>query len=81
MLSTVEGMYEDGRIVLTERPPGVSRCRVLVTFVAPAPDQQGSAGDRRGKLLASLARGLDLGGPPYPSREELYLDARRSGRV
>lgn len=71
MLSTVEGMYEDGRIVLTEKPPGVSRCRVLVTFVAPAADQQGAAGDRRGKLLASLARGLDLGGPPYPSREEL----------
>lgn len=81
MLSTVEGMYEDGRIVLTEKPPGVSRWRVLVTFVAPAADQQGAAGDRRGKLLASLARGLDLGGPPYPSREELNLDAGRSSRA
>lgn len=57
MLATVEGMYEDGRIVLTEKPPEVSRCRVLVTFVAPTVDQQ--PGALRAKLLASLAIGLE----------------------
>ena len=72
MLATVEGVYEDGRIVLTEKPPGVARCRVLVTFVAPVVDQEPAAQSMREKLLAAIANGLDLGGPPYPSRAELY---------
>ncbi len=71
MLATVEGLFEDGRIILAEKPPGISRCRVLVTFVAPVVDEETAAHSMRGKLLATLANGLDLGGPPYPSREEL----------
>ena len=33
MLETVEGIYEDGSIELQERPLGVKRARVLVTFL------------------------------------------------
>jgi hypothetical protein len=37
---------------------------------------------RRGwETRASLARGLDLRGLPYPSREELNLDAKRSDLI
>lgn len=33
MLGTVEGVYENGKVELREIPPGVSRARVLVTFL------------------------------------------------
>ncbi len=36
MLKTVEGMYQDGQIQLSELPEGVSdRAQVLVTFLQP----------------------------------------------
>jgi hypothetical protein len=36
MLKTVEGMYQDGQIQLSELPEGVSdRSQVLVTFLQP----------------------------------------------
>ena len=33
MLTTLEGIYENGQIVLKEQPPVQKRTRVLVTFV------------------------------------------------
>jgi hypothetical protein len=35
MLFTVEGMYTDGKVELAETPTGVTRARVLVTFLTP----------------------------------------------
>ncbi|NJL48427.1 MAG: hypothetical protein HC929_14330 [Leptolyngbyaceae cyanobacterium SM2_5_2] len=36
MLRTVEGMYQDGQIQLSELPDGVgNRAQVLVTFIQP----------------------------------------------
>jgi hypothetical protein len=32
---TVEGIYKDGKVELSEPPPEISRARVLVTFLGP----------------------------------------------
>lgn len=34
MLTTVKGVYEDGKIFLTETPPVTERTEVIVTFLA-----------------------------------------------
>ena len=33
MLLTVEGIYSDGKVELTEKPTGVEHAKVLVTFL------------------------------------------------
>ncbi len=73
MLPTIKGTYEDGRIELEEKPEGVRHARVLVTFLEPEGD---AASQATNHLLARMRAGLDLGGPPYPSRDELH---RRGG--
>jgi len=77
MLATVEGLYENGRVELAERPPGVERAKVYVTFVeaavlgAPeAPESPRTEAIEQ--WITSLREGLALGGPPYPKRDELY---------
>jgi hypothetical protein len=79
-LLTVEGIYRDGKIELSERPESVeATARVLVTFL-PAPEAPPvSAVDRETLRLRAIARmreGIHFGGPPYPSREELHERTR-----
>jgi hypothetical protein len=38
MLTTVEGIFKDGRIELREVPPALGQARVIVTFLPEAPD-------------------------------------------
>lgn len=81
-LLTVEGVYKNGRIELKEMPTEVpSDARVLVTFLPGAgggearDEAQARHVARReaaDRLLSRLHQGIDFGGPPYPSREELY---------
>lgn len=40
MLRTVEGVYENGSIKLSETPEGVSESRVIVTFLEAQPIQE-----------------------------------------
>lgn len=71
MLTTVEGIYREGRVELTEKPQGVEEAKVLVTFL---PDNTAGT-DReslRQRAFARMEAGLPLGGAPYPRREELY---------
>ncbi len=75
MSTTVKGVYRNGRIVLLETPKGVEEAEVVVTF----PDTAISAGDstdraaRRQLALKWLREGgWNLGGAPYPSRDELH---------
>jgi hypothetical protein len=73
VLTTVEGRYENGRVELVERPVGVERARVYVTFLVDHTGAQDSAHDDAVESwLAFLSGGLALGGPPYPKRDELY---------
>jgi hypothetical protein len=86
---TIEGVYRDGQVELTERPEGVGAlARVLVIFLPPpakpGPTPEDLRREAGGRLLALLGEGLPLGGPPYPSREDLHdrvnlFDATRDG--
>jgi hypothetical protein len=79
-LLTVEGIYKDGKIELTERPAGVDEAaRVLVTFLPPYNRGEKSTIDDgrdretlRQQAFARMKKGIHLGGPPYPKREEIY---------
>jgi Protein of unknown function (DUF2281) len=33
MLTTIEGIYENGHVVFNENPPTISKSKVLVTFI------------------------------------------------
>ena len=73
---SVAGIYEDGKIELQEKPSGVRKAHVVVTFLPQEIDD-----DRREVLrqrfLDRLARGVDFGADPLPRREELYADRLR----
>ena len=73
MLTTIEGVYENGRVELADQPPGIDRAKVYVTFVAepPAAEKRTPAATLD-EWLAFLREGLALGGPPYPKRDALY---------
>ena len=74
VLTAVEGIYEDGEIELLERPEGLQRARVIVTFL-PSPPSEPSPREReeaRERMLNQMREGINLGGPPYPTREEIY---------
>jgi hypothetical protein len=79
-LLTVEGIYKDGKVELTERPDHVDEAaRVLVTFLPPNGSRENTMmveGQHRETLrqqaFARMKEGIHLGGPPYPKREELY---------
>ena len=74
-LLTLEGVYEDGIIELSEKPAGVKKARVVVTFLST--DALTDAGQHealRGRVLTRLQRGVDFGTESLPTREELYAD-------
>jgi len=59
MLLTIEGVYENGRVDLTELPRDVSHAKVIVTFLAaetpvavPPTFTPGEVAELRGKLAA-----------------------------
>lgn len=78
-LLTVEGIYRNGKLELVEEPVGVDEARVVVVFLPGS--RVGQSLDARDEAereslrqaaFADMARGIDLGGPPYPRREDLY---------
>ena len=79
-LLTVEGIYKNGKIELTERPPHVDdSARVLVTFLPPGDSGGRLPGEQiqdheklRQQAFAQMKEGIHAGGPPYPRREELH---------
>jgi hypothetical protein len=75
----VEGVYRNGRVELKEEPAGLEEAPVLVVFLTrTAAGTGGLEMDpeererRRQAAFARMEQGIDLGGPPYPKREELY---------
>jgi hypothetical protein len=75
----VEGVYRNGRVELKEEPMGMDEAPVLVVFLPrTTAGAEGLEMDpeererRRQAAFAQMAEGIDLGGPPYPKREELY---------
>jgi hypothetical protein len=77
-LFSVEGIFKEGKVELSERPAHApSPSRVIVTFLPEAPEAPkgppaASSGDRdalRRRLFETMERGLSLGGTPYPTRD------------
>ncbi|HKI05292.1 MAG TPA: hypothetical protein VKK31_25145 [Thermoanaerobaculia bacterium] len=58
MLTTVEGVFRDGRVELREAPPGVEEARVIVTFLPESPESGaaslGLASEANRRVLALL---------------------------
>jgi len=73
VLTAVEGIYENGEVELLERPEGLQRARVIVTFLPPPPAEPSREREEaRERMLNQMREGIPLGGPPYPTREEIY---------
>jgi hypothetical protein len=77
VLTAIEGIYKDGQVELLEQPEGLREARVIVTFL-PLTTSERSRGDVRGRMLARMRTGLSLGGPPYPTRDEIYDRDRKA---
>ena len=71
MLTAIEGIYRDGQVVLLEKPEGLPDARVIVTFLPLAPAERPLV-EARSRMLSRMRAGLALGGPPYPTRDEIY---------
>jgi len=72
-LQTVEGTYRDGKVELDETPGFVCEdARVLVTFTPNAEDGEAARQEAFDHLLDRFKQGVPLGGPPYPTREEIH---------
>lgn len=70
--TTVSGIFRNGVIELTELPTGISSgARVQVTFLEDEPTDPEQREALRQEAIAFMRKGIDLGGPPYPTREEL----------
>jgi hypothetical protein len=74
----VKGFFKDGKVELTEQPAGIQEAPVMVVFLtgngqtAAETDDAETREARRQRAFAQMREGIDLGGPPYPTREELY---------
>jgi hypothetical protein len=80
---TLEGIFKNGRVELSEIPAEVGdSVPVLVTFLPakredlPSHAPESAGAEQREQLrraaFARMKRGIPLGGPPYPTREDLY---------
>ena len=79
MSTTVKGVYRDGHVVLLEIPKGVDEANVIVTFPDDVvlADEAAVTQAKRGFALTQLREGgWNLGGAPYPTRDELHDRAR-----
>jgi hypothetical protein len=77
MLAAVEGIYRDGEVELLERPEGLQEARVIVTFLSLTSAEQ-SQTEARDRMLSRMRAGVPLGGPPYPTRSEIYDRGRKA---
>jgi len=69
---SVKGVYKDGRVELSEEPEAIKApSEVIVIFLQPAADSavKKAAIER---MLKRMDSGMNLGGGPYPTREEIY---------
>ena len=67
MLVTLEGVYRNGQVELSERPKDVQAARVLVTFLSEP--ESASRDSIRRRAFARMEEGFDLGGGPYLSED------------
>jgi hypothetical protein len=74
-MMTIEGKYKNGRVELSELPAGIDEAPVMVVFLPKSvsiPMDEEERERRRQAAFRQMEEGIDLGGPAYPKREELY---------
>ena len=79
-LLTVEGIYKEGKVELSEMPAEAPvQARVLVTFLPVEgaqgqriPSESEAREDVLARIFADMKAGIDFGSSPHPKREELY---------
>jgi len=79
MSTIVKGIYRNGQVRLLETPEGVEEAEVVVTFPDDAsPVQDAATREAHRQLLLKRLRenSFDLGGAPYPTRDELHNRGR-----
>lgn len=54
MLTTIKGIYEHGKIILTEEPPIKTKADVMITFL---PADESDAPKRKQKIILGLMEG------------------------
>lgn len=69
-LVTVSGIYENGKIELGEKPEGVIRARVVVTFL-PETEEKAKDEVARQRAFERMRTGVSFGGGKF-NREEVY---------
>ena len=72
---TIEGIYENGRVKLAEKPGGVKRAKVIVTFFPEVEAGEEQEGQQASAPIASNETAPVLPGtePPYtPALREEY---------
>ena len=74
----IDGIFRDGRVEFAVIPPGlVDGTPVRVEFpyreadLAPTGPEDDREASRR-RAFARMEKGIDLGGPPYPNRDEIH---------
>ena len=74
MSTTVKGIYKNGRVVLLEAPAGIEEAEVVVTFPDAVATNDLVVRETHRKQLIQRLRdtGFELGGAPYPTRNELH---------
>jgi hypothetical protein len=76
-LLVLDGIYEDGKIELQERPAGVKRARVRVMFLPESDMSEQKAHEAaRQRALARMKAGINFGGEKF-NREEIYEERMR----
>ncbi len=54
MLTTIKGIYDNGKIILTEEPPVKNKADVMVTFL---PTEESTATPGKQKIILGLLEG------------------------
>src|SRR5579871_4826585 len=78
-LVTIEGVYENGKVELAERPEGIERAKVMVTFLPEARTRRAEQ-NRKGTTRAARRAALPATDDRYPQtlRDEYKLRKARS---
>ncbi len=72
MLTTVEGVFRDGRIELREAPPDVERARVIVTFLPESSESGAASPHEANRRMLALLQSWQA--KPLTVDEERLLD-------
>ena len=71
---SILGRYRHGNIELFERPEGIDEAEVIVTFLHAGRDDDAERLEALNRLIEIMSKGHDLGGAPYPTRDEIYAE-------